>query len=544
MSKRKQTNVSSDIHNDDIVYVKYELKEDKNGKKKKWSVWYKGKILRILSQNDVIVNAEIEYEDDTTEIMDLKKSEYGTIWTKNEPASYKKQKKDSDGDLVMEVDYDYIINEVIKRLNTDKVLETSEDKIKKVLETSIEKYIGDLKKDSEGFLHGDITNKVIQLFDKLPAHEKAKYQGEYMMSGIVDKWNKDKGKVMCAYYKNLQYKCASLNPKIKDGVMKYVSNEARCVHLARFADYKLRSVHADKVYDSIKQNTLCSQCVSKHCTNDMFMDYGRKKEVCCMCKVKRISLQQNNADNSIPVCTYCTGTNNPSQDKEHYVKCCLEVLPKIFNEHYISVKNTVTVNVDSNGRNRYIDFVISGHHKNTKFLIIVEMDQNEHKDYDAKDERKKLAEQTAFMMRDNACDRVFIIRFNPNSDWTENGNSMNYYNTTERAVILRSWIIWYIMNLDSVRSTLILYLWYSDNRKNQLFEHTWDGFMMTNHAPRNPETSNWAYCAEPSEAIYHCYDNINNRRIDVNTIVKYWKKDDEKDQIPTSIQSLMEAGKK
>lgn len=536
MSKRTATAVPV-LQKDSVVYVKFDLSEGR----KKWSVWYKGTVVNVIRSDDCNICANIDFPDDNgVEEITLDKSKYGCsgTWSVEEPVSFKKQKVVGN-EKVCDIDYDQIIEKVAERIMAEKknLLEVSEDKIQKLLETVVEKFLKE--KPSESFIHGDITSKVIQLYNSLPKHEIAMYQGNSMMSGVVDKIKKAKGKVMCAYYKNLQNVCASKEQIAQGDKMYYVSKEAVSVHLARFSDDKIRTTHSDRVYDTIKHLSLCAKCVSRHCTSNLFMDFGKRKEVCCICKIKRLSKQQNSADNQIPVCTECTGANNPVQDKECYFKNCLQLLPKIFHDHNMTVENTKTVTIDKSGRSRFIDFVIQGKFKNNRFLIILEMDQNEHLDYNQSDERKKMAEQVAFMMKDNSYDKLFIVRFNNNAAWSENKQPMNYYNTTERALILRSWVIWFLLNLDVVRTTTILYLWYSDHRKRDLFEPSFEGFGMTNHAPKNPLHADWYYCAEPSEVMYEWYDNINNRRVDFIDVFRFWKKEHEKDAIPTSIQAIM-----
>ena len=70
------------------------------------------------------------------------------------------------------------------------------------------------------------------------------------------------------------------------------------------------------------------------------------------------------------------------------------------------------------------------------------------------------------------------------------------------------------MNITTVRTTLIAYMWYSYQRKPFLLESNFDGFAMIYHAPKPPPPSNWMYSLDFIEGFHNWYDTIICNRVD------------------------------
>lgn len=555
MTKRKViTNPTVKVG--DMIYSKFDIKAD-NGSKK--SLWFKGHVVAIISQDDSNVVADVDFRPDDTGIerVYLDKSKFGItgvgVWSFEEPVSYKRQKRSGlGGELVVDqttrdIDYDEIIEQVSVRMGqrVQELLEGSE-MFEKLLETRVRQICQEMidtvggSGESGDFILGDMTVKAVQRFNALQNWEKERYLGK-AMTGVVNTLVKG-GKTMCANYKNLVYVCGSKLLNSTEVICPTYASQPACeVHVSRFGLLDVRKRAAKDVKDLLLPMSMCCKCVSVHGQKDMFMSFGKKRECCGVCKVHRFQTNHNSEDDKIPVCTECEKAGKG----EGFFKRALDLLPKVFRGHKLSVQHSVPVNIEDNGRNRYIDFTVTGTFKSTRFLIIIEMDQNQHRDYNQKDERKKMAEQVSFMMKSGNYDKIMIVRFNQNKEWVENKETVNYFKTRARAVILRSWLVWYLINIESVRTTMILYLWYDDDRRREYFEQSYPGFGLTACAPKNVE-SDWMHCAEPSEALLEEYAPINNRRVEVESVFKFWRKEHEQadDAVPASIAALMHSAKK
>ena len=527
--KRKKSTAPA-IRQGETVYCKYNL-ADEDGSTQLGSMWYKGTIIKVVKQNHKMAVGMVEYEDKEICEFEFNFIENPAIWRFDEPASYKKQKNSEPSNI----DYDLIIDKVCKRLASE--IKKDKGEIEKMIDERIGTHLKKIRVEMPiEFLHGDMPDSVRDKFDAVAVEEKNKYQGT-SLAGVVNT-KTDKGKTMCAYYKNLHFPCASKKFDTKTGF--YMSNSATKVHLARFGEQSLRNLPAEAVFNSIKNKSLCPSCVSKYCEGDYFMNYVKKKENCAICKCHRPSTNHDDSDDKIPICNGCVGANDPNANNEKFYMAGLTLLPKIFSKYDLKLQRSTCVTAFNNTQ-RSIDFTMNGKIGTSRFVILIEMDQDQHKKYDAKEERKKTAEQSAFMMKENGYDKIFVIRFNPNIGWRENSDDERVarFNYKERMLVLRSWIIWYIVNYASVRDCLIMYLWYDCDRKKDLYEHGFDGFGMAYNAPMMPASANWIYCADPSERLSSVFDNVNHRRVEVERVFKYWKLEDQVEKFPTSIQVAM-----
>lgn len=524
--KRKSSAV---VREGETVYCKFDLTDDETNKVV--PKWYKGVVTKIITQNDKEAECMIEFEDGEIYNFMITYSEKSQIWDNVPPLSYKKQKQIMQD---VEIDYDFIVNAVYKRIEAN--LKKSDDELVKLIDKRINKHLKKIRVEMPlDFIHGDMPDLVRDLFDTVAKEEKLKYQGT-SLAGVVN--CKGKGKTMCAYYKNLRYPCAS---KFFDvNTRFYASKDATKVHLSRFGETSLRNTSAELVFDRVKNKALCPSCVNKYCEADSFINFVKRKENCAICKCKRPSTNHEISDDKIPICNECVGANDPTANNEKFYMSGLNLLTKIFARHELRLQRSTCVTAFNNS-NRTIDFTINGKIGTSRFVIVIEMDQDQHKGYDPKDERKKTAEECAFMMRENGYDKLLVIRFNPNVGWKENGSDdrVAYYNSKERLLVLRSWIIWYLMNYETVRDCMIMYLWYDCNKKKDLFEPGFDGFGMAYNAPAMPAGANWIYTAEPTEVMCDAFANINNRRVDVDNLFKYWKTETQIERFPKSIQVLM-----
>ena len=263
---------------------------------------------------------------------------------------------------------------------------------------------------------------------------------------------------------------------------------------------------------AIYDHALCSPCSTKHkCT------YSIKKPVCALC----LESQGNHERDEFMLCSTCE--NNviaKGINTEKVLIPVLNLLPKIFydlKDFNLSIK-TKTSNMYE------IDCLISFTLKNYRCHVIIEKDEKQHASYEWQAEIKKLADQTRFVIGGNslpANTKIFVIRYNPNSKYNadervtkeeiknEYERVSKQYSPVDRLIILRQWLVWYVQNIESVRSCIVAYMWYDKMRKNLLFANGWEGFGMVYHRPAAPSpTSDWKYALVPNEVMDKPYRRI------------------------------------
>ena len=200
--------------------------------------------------------------------------------------------------------------------------------------------------------------------------------------------------------------------------------------------------------------------------------------------------------------------------------------------------HTVTV---EGGTHRHIDYFIRGEFKGHYFIILIEKDENQHESYVVNDEKAKTIGQTNAMMQGMPFGRhpchVLVIRYNPNGDWIDYDNGpttgptaipvrKSHFNTIHRLIILRQWIIWYLMNVTNVRELCLWYMWYNAPRKSKLYGSNFDGFAMLYSPPAPPSNVDWAWCADPNEALKLYFKPMHESAMNVDEALNYrWRLD-------------------
>lgn len=97
-------------------------------------------------------------------------------------------------------------------------------------------------------------------------------------------------------------------------------------------------------------------------------------------------------------------------------------------------------------------------------LFWFECDQNQHAGYGKHAEKRRTVEAMATVLAYDRYDRVVLIRYNHNNAYSmppEISASGMLHSTVLRHVVLRQWALWFLLNLDSLPPTTMLYLFYN-----------------------------------------------------------------------------------
>lgn len=502
----------------DVVYIKYDVPTDKGSVK----VWYKGRLIKVITSDHAHAYCKFEFITEDKKEKEFEKvhldfSNFGSTWRFTKPLGYKRSHDEIDMDDVV-----YDLYDEVKRMFAEERL---------ALEKLFTEKLKNIKVNEKSrFVQGDFTQEAVDLFNELDRDKQQKFYAGGMTAVV----NSDAKKTMCAYYKCLvpHLKCASR----KEENSKWVSNPASKVDLCRFGELGLRDMECADVNKIIKTKSLCAACVSKHCKPKQFMEYDKATSCCIICKVCRVSNSNEKGSKNLPVCTKCSKRDN-ADGYEALFKKGISVLTKVFAQYEMHIEQNTVVKYE--GKTYRIDLLIKGTCEGMRFAIIIELDQNQHKGMCHRAERKKMCEQTAYLLKNDGVDKVFMIRANHNVGWREKGGDalVNYYDSKEKVLIMRSWICWYLVHFKGVRNCVILYLWYDYDKREKLLGHKFDGFGMCNGAP---QANNWKYCVDPSEMKAN-FDGVNNRRVALNEVFKCWELEhqNKENMYPTGIKKLL-----
>ena len=377
----------------------------------------------------------------------------------------------------------------------------------------------------EEIIVGKMTQAEGELFELLAVSEKTKYYISQDSNGVK---HPEKKHNMCSYYKNMNKPCQS-----KTSVNnKYESAQGVYVSLALFGRKSVRNMPSKEAYGYLKQCALCGPCVTAYAKSTDMVDIIRRQDMCLLCKVKRKSTTSNSKDNNgIQTCLDCAKLYQ-NDDDCHILNKTFGLLRNMYPKLNIQMENQKHVTYQT--KSMSIDFIIRGTtSSNMNFLFVIEKDEDKHKDYKKEEEIRKMRDQTIGLMKSMYKNiKVVMIRYNPNASYVEGEKSHNMYTSIERHIILRQWIIWYIMNIKEVRKTCVWYFWYDETSRKMLMDPQFDGFAMIYHAPKCPSNNDWKWSPEPSEGSSEKYEKIQDNVVEIDETLGKWREEDAMSDYP------------
>lgn len=533
----------------DIIVVKF-ISECPQGSDNQCSeTWYEGIIDSIVKSTKKSIKVRVHFVDKEKRIMDLSDDNYGLEWLFEDDVpkdlqyitSCNKKQKLAQNEIV-----DDLKKEVEELKMAHQQLHLQVDELKNkvlVIESQNHRFSKCL---------GVMTYKQEEEFRSLPEFEKAKYlpSSTGLVGVMYKKEGKPRGIIMCSNYKNIEYQCQS---KRYDSLAKaYISDEATYMSLSILGEPEIRGLHSEIAKKRFRDFAVCSSCKSGFVNNDA-MNIIKRFEVCAICKSSRAatSSSQPKANKEASTFTRCGACSSamPSSDgrvREKDVNALLSILKHMFPKYNISVKdnhNVVTTSSRTGEKqNRQIDMIVTGRFGEIEFYIVVEIDPDQHSSNTIKNETDKMLSQSINMLKTaskNSIRKLLMIRMNPNSKYIENEGQKEpaqKYDYSERMIILRQYIIWFLVNIEDVRSCIMMYLWYDKCMTEKYLMANDDCFIMLYHAPKCPESQNWLYCVDPVEIEGDAYKNILSGACkDIDDVFPKWKKIHEKKPFPIVI---------
>jgi hypothetical protein len=360
-------------------------------------------------------------------------------------------------------------------------------------------------------------NKYSQ-FAKLTTVQKQMFVAGDMTGLSYPKNDGDKSanKIMCCNYKSVCNDdiCESRRVITVNGSQIYASDEAKYLDLVHFSKGYLRELDPNFVVGKAKHYMICRKCREKN-TAKHFVEPARHTENCCMCITTRASKNVNTISDFM-MCSACSNVvaHVGNIGAELCVYECLNVvgimfrdIVKIHKNHYVNVASENGINKSHN-----MDIFMCG----CDFLIIIEKDENQHLGYNKENEHKKIKNQIKAVLSGDLQKqkKLFVVRYNPNGKYKgADGELVKGYDSSERLIILRRWVIWFILNVKNVRKCMVLYMWY--NFDHQVLCNEFDGIFKVYDAPAN-ETGKWDWCPIHAESTM---TGINKKAVRVDDVL-------------------------
>ena len=457
--------------------------------------FYCGKITDINSVNDDCVEYTIRYEDETVNNTKIWREALEKQWRPTTIEDFEKHRASNIDSSMQVVQPTMGVAEIrsIMKPDLDEMQRTFIDKLKEFNDK-----LQDIKplKSLAGDMEGE---DVMAWYQSSPEYRNQHVQDEMLVGSMCPKGG-DSGKsrattrMMCVNYKNLNSICKSKQLNVSHKL--FLSKDAVFVHFKQFAKAEVRMKSIAQAIKFLKLKSICSKC-AKSLDFTSFTNIQNKKNVCCCCLVKLKSDSGTASEQSLALCCNCLENSTKIQDKvENIMKDAFGPLLKMFDGSYSSNQTIPGTMVTPDG-------VITIKMRGIVFKFIIEMDQCQHKasSYKPEEENNKMIKQIVGVIKSASPQRVKVlaIRFNPNSKWTGHDNiTSTLYGTIERIIILRQWLMWYIINGDHVRDLIIMYLWYDSPNKAKLLCPNFDGFTMQYHAPKS-NLVDWQYNITPWE---------------------------------------------
>lgn len=363
-------------------------------------------------------------------------------------------------------------------------------------------------------------------------------------------------KTMCSMYKNIMSPCLSRQLNA-DGI--YESDKGEHMAIELLGKTSLRKKHAVTACKLFKQYAVCGNCKASF-LHKKSIDIVRWKQNCTFCKVNSSSTFRADDETTLALCRHCDKHYTVAADHESLLQTCLKSLIKVFPQYNLTIGVNFSVNTINleTGKNsfRRIDLLLSGSFENIMFYIIVELDPNQHKGEDSKKETNKMLEQLSRIIKGTRSDKqvkVMCVRLNPNSTYFESTHQTerhSEYTRIQRFVIFRQHLIFYMLNIERMRTMVNAYMWYDMYDKNRdgdkYFAPGWEGTTFLYHAPKCPPQSDWMYCFDPveSQAVDRkAYRDIKERAKDMNEVFPKWCREREVYDYPNRLKALLSAPK-
>lgn len=347
--------------------------------------------------------------------------------------------------------------------------------------------------------------------------DKSMYLEGFNMTGVRDPTNK--GRIMCAYNKNLVKICISKEKKEVEGEkgVKWISGMASFVDIGLFGEPLIRGKASGKMAEVLRHHALCKGCRDSY--GNHMMDLVKKGQCCAVCRVS-YGVRQNALTMGSNPFAFCAGchsvlTNVGNGMSDEIVKLMLMPLGRVFGKRLRNFDVVANRPVATGDESRlrtpdvvmHFDDDVTGLHG----IVVVENDPGHGKNKED-DEHKKMVTQLVPILRRFKAGtgkgvvaknefKMLIVRFNPVDKYQKGGDE---YHSIERLVILRRWVIWWLMHLEDVRNLSMFYMFYPrDGLVGR--KMLWEGSEFTSglwEAPRpslSEGKSDWAYCLDHFE---------------------------------------------
>lgn len=524
MAQKRVRSSIPDIVVGSLISVLWE-KTDPDTGEKLGHEWYNGTVISFNEGKKGRVNVSIQYDDGEKRSETFKKCQYGITFKLRDLRDVKDVRDDVESSEE-DIDFWSIMDVNTKKI---KVLEETVAELKSRI-VDLEKHAPEQQDVDEG-LDPD-------RFAALPMMEKSKYH-RGGMTGVVRPIDYSevnlKSYEMCCYYKNLDSPCANKVLKSVENIKgvqtsKYESPKAEYAPVSLLGKSWFRKTDCVTARKIAVNYSMCSACRTKVGGN--VIPFPHITELCMYCRKTR-ACRGN-------LCALC---DPDFTSRERGLRSVFSILSVFAPD--------LQVNTNKDSKGKYVDFWMTGTYQKRRFLIVIEQDEVQHSNYEAKGDNDKFAKQTAGLMHSSNTAKdgyplVFMIRFDPDAKcrpMSGMGRLLQLYDKVECRVVLRSWVIWYLMNITEVRKCLVMYLFYDMSKRKTLFGNKFEGFGMTYHAPINPPEKDWYYCTDPGEAVQgKKYGNIINNRIeDPDKVFLEWREVDAKKAYPQELQSYLDA---
>lgn len=488
-----------------------------------------GKIIDIKSANEDNVEYVIRFEDEHVCQVTFVFTEKEKQWRLGTEEEFNQQKRLYINKNSMQRD-DVVEKPTLDDSEIRRILKQQLDEFKKDMDKMVDDKIETGKPSKE--LVGDFSHNAIEAWAYATSEYKKKHLGkEKLVGNVSPKGGKDgqsssTSRMMCNNYKNLIQKCTS--KELRDNI--FISADAKYAHLTQLAKHELRQNSVKNAISFLKMKSICTQCAKSLGSIDSFTNTKDKVNTCCICISKLKSKSGSTSAQGVFLCNDCHKSSTQTQEKvEQFLECAIKPFAIMFQASYV-------VNETTPNSNLAPDLVITLKIKGITYKIILEMDQNQHKggSYTPAKENDKMMKQIINMIKSVEPQRVkvFAIRFNPNSEWIGLDNiKSTLYCFAERIIILRQWLIWYVLNADYVRDLIIMYLWYDAPNKNKFLFPKFDGFTMQYHAPK-PNLIDWQYNITPWEFENEKLKTMNDNK---QPVTFPWNIDIQKEKYPNEI---------
>jgi hypothetical protein len=408
------------------------------------------------------------------------------------------------------------------------------------------------------------------ILNGLTEKESNMYISPLQRTAVVFKKNDTNTRAMCCLYRSITCKCKSkqqIGVKNEEDCVeqKFVSDFADYVHASIFGSFELRKKSSTDVIHDLKRRGLCGSCMHYFNKNDHkrvkeYINYHARTQNCTICKTQSPMCYKNEGVGEVAVCNSCI-----KMDCKNLIVRSLNILTHIFPKLGITIKQEESIRF-SKQEKVSVDYVsrFKSENKVNSGIIIIECDEQQHAGYNQQKERKKFDLQSGCLIaqqikesgkreEDDHNVKCMFIRFNPDSCYKIklNGKRQESLNISlsSRIMIMRQWIIWFMIHINEMRYFTTLYLFYDENKP--LYPVQMESTVNVHQAPAPYILgADWMYCTEISETKTDrqklndkMLSNIIKNRVNLKDVFmsNCWKKDNQQDpkDYPDTISSLI-----